>query len=214
MEQELPCASCGAAGVKAHWHTGELQECTACRGAGHFERPLFSELLDRITRQERGKTILRASAPSHWCPKDTPKDEVLKRHRAYFLWRLARFHGGLDVRFPDVAYMLNERDPYLDLLEQWADEVAKSLLGTNMAAAARWGMALGYTNRVPAGLPPTAYPGGPEHDRAAHETPTIDPPRGLAPVGLEELPLDMLETGDDDPTETCAAVRGEEVRDE
>ena len=62
---------------------------------------------------------------------------------------------------PVVAGMVANYEPYIKELDALADHVAKACFGTNMAAAYRWRSALGYEEKVPAGLPATAYEGGP-----------------------------------------------------
>ena len=51
-------------------------------------------------------------------------------------------------------------DPFLKELDAIADAVAKRVYGTDLAGASRWGSLLG-NHTAPAGLPATAYPGGP-----------------------------------------------------
>jgi len=82
--------------------------------------------------------------------------------RAYYVWRMARFHGGADVTMPVVASVLRGNDPFVKELDALAELVAKKVFGTDMAAALRWGSALGFLNQaIPAGLPGSAYPNGP-----------------------------------------------------
>jgi hypothetical protein len=64
--------------------------------------------------------------------------ESVDAQRAYYVWRLAQFHGGVDMRMPMVAGMVVRGDPFLDDLDALADETAKKFLGSNMRAAARW----------------------------------------------------------------------------
>jgi hypothetical protein len=68
--------------------------------------------------------------------------------RAYYVWRLARFHGGKDITMPMTATLLcnarKEGEANMKALDQVADVVAKDAFGTNMHAAQRWGSVLGY----------------------------------------------------------------------
>jgi len=61
------------------------------------------------------------------------------------------------------AMLFSGDDPYLPVLDALADIVAKKAFGTDLAAAFRWGNALGMIDvPAPDGLPATAYAGGPE----------------------------------------------------
>lgn len=65
--------------------------------------------------------------------------------RAYYIWRMARFHGGIDMRMPMSATwgISKESKEVKDQLDTFADEVAKKYLGSDMRAAMRWGRAFG-----------------------------------------------------------------------
>ena len=86
--------------------------------------------------------------------------------RIYYVWRLARFHGGADVCLPMGATMDSHADPFIKELDTIADKVAKMVFGSDMAAAYRWGGLLGRVQESdkPAGLPQAAYQGGIVHD--------------------------------------------------
>jgi hypothetical protein len=74
---------------------------------------------------------------------------------------MARFHGGADVCLPMMAEMDINGDPYEPELNALAEAVARKVFGTDLAASMRWGRALGYVDKVPEGLPDSAYEGGP-----------------------------------------------------
>ena len=58
---------------------------------------------------------------------------------AYYVWRMARFHGGVDVTMPIMASLFAPKDKVLlATLDTLADVIAKESFGTNMAAARRW----------------------------------------------------------------------------
>lgn len=59
-------------------------------------------------------------------------------NRAYYVWRLARFHGGKDMTMPMMADLGVRNDPFKPELDILADAVAKATFGTNIAAAWRW----------------------------------------------------------------------------
>ena len=117
--------------------------CRACGQTGSFP-PVD---VDLILGQIKGRVGLRSRRP--------------ESDRAYYVWRMARFHGGVDVTMPIVAITFSHGDPFKKELDEMADAVAKSVYGTTMAAAARWGALLVGGFNAPKGLPATAYEGGP-----------------------------------------------------
>lgn len=123
------------------------RKCYACDGRGHFDKPNYLAIWAAI----KGRKGLRSARP--------------KEDRPYYVWRLARFHGGADVTMPVGASLAAQGDPYREELERMADLVAKHVFGTDLAAAHRWGRALGYLDRDMPGLPASAYSGGPVADR-------------------------------------------------
>ncbi len=153
-----PCTSCKGEGTRPHWQEGKPpQECSACKGKCFFEAPDVDAILKEImTRQ--GK--FRQSWPSN---KNVWKNRSMAR--AYYVWRLARFHGGKDVTMPMTADLMTRGDSWKKELDAMSDVVAKKAFGTDMAAAYRWGAALGFAKSPPRGcLPATAYEGGPVAD--------------------------------------------------
>jgi hypothetical protein len=63
--------------------------------------------------------------------------------RAYYVWRMARFHGGVDTTIPFTASVRTHADPWVAELDAMADKVAEDQFGSNLQAAARWGRAFG-----------------------------------------------------------------------
>jgi hypothetical protein len=75
-----------------------------------------------------------------------------------YVWRMARFHGGIDMTMPvmcefdlanyaDHSYTKGDKDQFKALrtvADQMADNVCKDLGLDNTRAARRWGRALGY----------------------------------------------------------------------
>lgn len=120
--------------------------CYSCKGAGHFA-PLDVE---SIVSAIKGRKGLRSARPAYALGA-----------RPYYVWRLARFHGGADVTMPVCAGMDISGDPFRAELDALADAVAKRVFGTDLAAAYRWRGAMGGSDSVPAGLPASAYAGGP-----------------------------------------------------
>jgi len=123
-------------------------KCHYCDGAGEFSAPDYHSILGAIKGRNPGK--LRSARP--------------KDRRAYYVWRMARFHGGADVTMPIGATMDAAGDPYQPELEKLSEMVARRVFRTDMAAAHRWGRALGYLDRDLPGLPASAYSGGPVAD--------------------------------------------------
>lgn len=140
---------------EGHYGTGP---CKACKATGKFVKPDFDAILNAITKTVKGsdRRAFRASQP-----KAANKFANLEEGRAYYVWRMVRFHSGRDVTMPVVAMMVNDKDPYTKELDAMADAVAKQCFGTNMAAAYRWGNALGYNVSPPDTEPASAFSGGP-----------------------------------------------------
>lgn len=141
------CTCCNGTGQNA-WNG---KECYACHGRGRFPAPNYAQILEDICTA-RGQ--FRRSKP----PLET---NTIRGARAYYVWRLARFHGGVDVTMPILAETIITGDPYADDLDRFAGKVAEIVFGTQLAAAMRWGSILGYVERSISGLPASAYAGGP-----------------------------------------------------
>lgn len=159
----LPCKDCHGSGKHMATYMTPPREyaCSHCQGKGSFDRPDSAALIAAITTSrgaaEGKRRLLKAF------PKKLDHYKGGFAARAYYIWRLARFHGGADVCLPMVADMLNRGDPYLPVLDVIAEHVARGAFGTDMAAAYRWSGSLhSGMLPIPDGLPATAYPGGPE----------------------------------------------------
>jgi hypothetical protein len=92
--------------------------CYSCCGAGEFDPPD----LDAILKAIKGRKGL--------CSK-RPDDS-----RSYYVWRMARFHGGADVTMPMTASMDISGDPFRPELDLIASAVAKRVFGTD--GAGQW----------------------------------------------------------------------------
>jgi len=138
--------------------------CQACKGRGTWDAPDVDAILATISAGQKSKTGRKPTFRKSW-PSTTDRSTV-EGSRAYFVWRLARFHGGADVTLPMTAETLSSADPYRAYLDRIAENVAAHVFGTDRAGAYRWGQALGaiQPSQVPANLPPTAYESGPVHD--------------------------------------------------
>jgi hypothetical protein len=118
------------------------EACYACKGVGAFPEPDVTAIIAAI-KGRKGLCSKRPADP-----------------RAYYVWRNARFHGGADVTMPMGAMMEVAGDPWCKELDAIVDAVAKRVFGTDLAAAHRWGRAMGTINRDMPGLPDSAYSGG------------------------------------------------------
>lgn len=138
------CTRCKGEGSYQIGGLPQAFKCHGCEGRGHF----LPVEVDSILSEIKGRKGLRSKRPDS--------------KRAYYVWRLARFHGGVDVTMPVCAMMDVGGDPFRAELDQLAEAVAKHVFGTDMAAAYRWSGLL-YTSKgpTPAGLPATAYANGP-----------------------------------------------------
>jgi hypothetical protein len=138
------CKRCDGTAVNPRvGYPGEVDSpCYSCGGIGHFEPVDVRAILAEI----RGRKGLRTKRPDG--------------NRAYYVWRMARFHGGEDVTMPIFATSGCRNDPFLKELDELVDAVARDVFGTNLAAAHRWSGLLGEPLGIQ-GLPETAYPGGP-----------------------------------------------------
>lgn len=122
MPETRTCESCKGTGQHPF---GWRPNCSSCGGSGTFCEPDR----DVIWLAIRGRKGLVSKRP--------------KDGRAYYVWRMARFHGGLDTTMPVMASLEIHGDPWRPELDKLADEAAKTFCGTDLAAAKRWGRALG-----------------------------------------------------------------------
>lgn len=107
--------------------------CRACEGRGWFDYPDERYIRLCITAsQGKNKGKLRSTRP-----------ETNAGSRAYFVWRMARFHGGKDPTVPFNASMEIYGDPFEKELDAMSERFAKENFGTDMGAAIRWGRAFG-----------------------------------------------------------------------
>jgi hypothetical protein len=155
------CGSCNSTG-KAYG----ARKCELCSGTGRVVEPNYPAILALITTgrgASKGKRRIYSSFPSKLLR--TRFSDPL-HGAAYYVWRMARFSGGIDVTMPFTAIIVLRGHPWMKELNAFADAIAGKSFGTDMAGALRWASALGYdTSKALAtepNLPPTAYPCGPE----------------------------------------------------
>lgn len=148
---DLSCTICkgaktvhfeGFTSVEGKVYPSSDRPCISCQGKGEFPALDETAIKDIVTRivatRGKNKGRIRASMTAPF------RAEGFEEGRAYYVWRLARFHGGKDMTMPMTADMIVRGDPCKGELDQLADTVAKHCFGTDMAAAQRWGKALGY----------------------------------------------------------------------
>lgn len=154
--ETLPCTRCKGAKVLTYGDNIPARPCFYCDGLGHFSfRAADLPYLIKTSILGRGGKV-RKSPPVAFADRNT-----VEARRRYYLWRLFRFHSGADVTMPMMAEFNAEGDPYTVLLEALAEHTARLITGHGSAGAARWGSLLGTGGPAPAGLPDTAYEGGP-----------------------------------------------------
>ena len=155
-DNDRKCTICQGAGYNEY--EGVRHSCISCKGKGTFPPFSVEKVLNRVLTTRKNKTF-RASFDTKYVFSD------LDEARAYFVWRLTRFHGGADVTMPVTAGMAVTGDPYKQELDYVASILAKRAFGTHIAGAARWaGVLLGVEIPKELGLPASAYSGGPVAD--------------------------------------------------
>jgi hypothetical protein len=170
LEPERPCKKCKGTGTHDHhWHWDAVAmhghhgpgPCDNCNATGRVAKPDFDAIFLTVTKGKKGedKRSFRNSKPKFENEFKNPAEG-----RAYYVWRMARFHGGADVTMPVIASMCCNYDPYERELDAFASHIAKAAFGTDMAAAYRWANALGGSVPVPADQPATAFACGPVTD--------------------------------------------------
>lgn len=141
------CTVCNGSGIRVHEAFTSVEgkayprkeyPCISCAGKGAFEPVNEASILAAITATRgKNKGKLRAAFTS---PTAKEGHDVA---RAYYVWRIARFHGGVDMTMPMTAEMVVRGDPFRAELEAIADKVAEAAFGSKYRAAARWGRAFG-----------------------------------------------------------------------
>lgn len=126
----LDCTRCKGKGKG--WRD---QPCPFCYGQGKFPEVNKTAIVGLVFNMggRRAHGQFRAVFPTKM-----RRENGVIGNRAYYVWRMARFHGGADIRMPILSGLLAEGDPYISVLDAMADEIAKSVFGTDMAAAEKW----------------------------------------------------------------------------
>jgi hypothetical protein len=148
--ESLPCTICkgvktihsdGFTSLEGKVYPPSDRPCISCESRGDFP-PLDDAaslaIIQRIVATKgKNKGHIRASMTAPW------RDGTVAEARAYYVWRLARFHGGKDMTMPMSADSVVRGDPFKKELDALSDAVAKHCFGTDLAAARRWGQAFG-----------------------------------------------------------------------
>lgn len=114
--------------------------CRDCDGQGDL--PPLDEAAIRRLIKGRAPMSLRSNRPVY-AAADADRVVALNHRRAYYVWRMARFGGGIDVTLPVMASMSLRSDPARAELDKLADTIAREAFGSDLRGAARWGRALG-----------------------------------------------------------------------
>lgn len=147
MDEAKNCTRCngekvttskGFTSLEGKVYPDRTSPCYCCQGQGVFPPIDVGAIVKLIiASQGKNKGKLRASFTSPF------RSEGVDKARAYYVWRLARFHGGKDVTLPMTADMIIRGDPFQKELDALSEEVAKHSFGTDLAGAIRWGRAFG-----------------------------------------------------------------------
>ena len=149
MDAVRNCKRCDGSG-SIKYFGDKYSACHYCDGRGTFDAPDLNDMLMRLTKPGKdGRRAWRASRPKHGT---TVLDD-----RLYYVWRIARFHGGKDVTLPMMASLDVAGDPFEPELDALASAIALRVFGSDMRGAARWHYAL--TGKVTSG-----YVDGPTFD--------------------------------------------------
>lgn len=146
----LICPRCNGSGrVASVWKDPRIEmpgadglvQCKTCEGQGDL--PPLDEAAIRRLIKGRLPNSLRANRPTRPLAS---ADRVVKLNcwRAYYVWRMARFHSGADVTLPIMASLHLGDDPAREQLDALVDVIAREAFGSDLRGAARWGRALGY----------------------------------------------------------------------
>jgi len=92
-------------------------------------KEILADILERITVKRKIR-------------KTRPKDDGTQAgNRAYYVWKMARFHGGADgpnLHGPMYASVTLGNDEHREWLDNLADAIAQQAYGSNMRAAQAW----------------------------------------------------------------------------
>ncbi len=115
------------------------KDCCCCAGRGDFPGLTQDDLLELanqcLVSKGRTKGRLKTSRPKY--------EPTVAAKRAYYVWRLARFHGGKDMTMPMGADLDIRGDGARDILDELSRIVARVGTGRSQSVGeARWTHAL------------------------------------------------------------------------
>ena len=122
--ETIQCTKCNGTGeeIREYMKDGKMYPCTRCYGKGEFSFPDTKQLVDLIKGRKKG--TLRSARPTL---KACGDDEQLA-WRSYYVWRLARYHAGIDVSMPVNACCMIHGDPHKEVLDFIAEKIASVML--------------------------------------------------------------------------------------
>lgn len=130
------CKRCKGTGKRKGWSDTAMDyvptTCDYCEGKGAVP-PLDEQA---IRAALKGRNGLRTSPPCGG------RKRTLAECRAYYVWRLARFNGGVDMTMPMVAGLFAGDDAFLAEMNTLSETIATETFGTSYAAVRAWGRVL------------------------------------------------------------------------
>ena len=156
IPDRIDCKHCKGTGKTHHaaWtalsgrhYPARTDDCYKCDGDGYFTNPDFDA-------KELGAAIFSTRKKGALVSK-RPKDD-----RAYYIWRMIRFHTGADVTLPMTASICVSGDPYVPRLDAIAELISERMTGRKSSGRARWRSTMLGEESGP-GLAASAYSGGP-----------------------------------------------------
>ena len=132
-----PCTQCHGTGQRRR-SDDTVQPCIHCDGRGHFDAPDFKAILKAIEGRKRIMSPCEGVGVIKALRTKRPDDS-----RAYFVWRMTRFHSGADVCMPMTAAFEISGDPYFKELNEFAASYAAALTGKGSIGSQRWHHAYG-----------------------------------------------------------------------
>lgn len=115
-------------------------KCLDCNGPGHFDAPPWADIAPKLFTKRGDKIALRKSPPNSTADRRSTHTEA----RRYYVWRMARFNGGIDMHMPMEANWVAGGDPWMPVLDLYADAIALVCYGSHSRGAERWAAALGH----------------------------------------------------------------------
>ena len=86
----------------------------------------------KIRNYLKGRKGPLKSALGSFPPKGSSPEYAMFHRRAYYVWRMARFHGGADMTMPVMAGMNASGEPCKETLDKLADTMAREAFGTDL----------------------------------------------------------------------------------